>query len=222
MKNLILTRSFEENARLFPIILDMGFEPVLMPMIKKTPLDIDISGYDNYQYIVITSKFAATILASKIMLPSKILVVGEESARILSSNPYVEIVGIYENIQEISSILDSSKIVALEKYVYFHGNNITMTLNARMVKIYDTEYFKGRVLDPKSPDNVLIYSEITAEHFILFLKNHNLLQEFKKSVVICISSKVAKKFCDLSENIYCATKPNEIEMLELLKKYGRK
>ena len=63
---------------------------------------------------------------------------------------------------------------------------------------------------------------MSAEYFILFIKNHNLLQEFKKSVVICISPKVAKKFSNLSENLYFATKPNEKEMLELLKEYGRK
>jgi uroporphyrinogen-III synthase len=217
MKHLILTRSAEENQRLSPLILEMGFYPISIPMISKQAYILDINEYSNFEYIIITSKFAAQIVASALSFEAKILVVGEESANILASNKFAQIFRIYESVSEIIEYIDSP-----EKFIYFHGNNITQNLPVRMVQIYFVEYFTGIIPKVPSLDNILIFSEMSAEYFILFIKNHNLLQEFKKSVVICISPKVAKKFSNLSENLYFATKPNEKEMLELLKEYGRK
>jgi uroporphyrinogen-III synthase len=217
MKHLILTRSVEENQRLSPLILEMGFNPISIPMISKQANIFHINEYSSFEYIIITSKFAAQIVASALSFEAKILVVGEESANILASNKFAQIFQVYENVSEIIEDIDSP-----EKFIYFHGNNITQNLPVRMVQIYFVEYFTGIIPKVPSLDNILIFSEMSAEYFILFIKKHNLLQEFKKSVVICISPKVAKKFSNLSENLYFATKPNEKEMLELLKEYGRK
>jgi uroporphyrinogen-III synthase len=243
MSNVILTRASEENIRLAPIIAAMGFEPFSIPMLQQKDLGIDINLYSKYEYLIITSKFAAKIIAEKLAFKAKIHVVGEESARILRENKFAEIAGVYENIDEVSNVIArrsqadaaissdlDSEIVLSPKVprndigdtIYFCGSHITKALSVKTVQIYETTYFTGKLYNIPSIDNILLFSEISAEHFLLFIKNNNLLEELKKSVIICISAKVAKKFENLSERVYLSGAPDEKEMLELLKKYGER
>jgi uroporphyrinogen-III synthase len=215
MPNVILTRTLEENKRLAPIISDMGFTPIYLPMLEQKDLGVDINLYSEYEYLVVTSKFAAKIVSEKLAFEAKIYVVGKESARILSGNRFVEIVGVYKNISELNKVLPRGMVI------YFCGGHITKSLPVRTIQIYETIYFTDHLNSTASLDNILLFSELSAEHFLLFIKNHNLLRELKKSVIVCISSKVAKKFENLAE-VYFVSEPDEEAMLELLKKHGRR
>ena len=84
MKSVLLTRNIEENNETIKEIskynLDLRY--IHCPLIKYKTLDFNIDILDNYSNIIITSKYAANILAGY-RFKKDIWVVGYNSKRLL-------------------------------------------------------------------------------------------------------------------------------------------
>ena len=84
MKSILLTRSLEANQETIEEINRYGlnFRYIECPLINYKSLDFDADILKNYSNIIITSKYAATIIA-KHELKHNIWVVGDKSKKLL-------------------------------------------------------------------------------------------------------------------------------------------
>ncbi len=248
MKKILLTRSENENQILSGEVSRLGFIPILTPMISYEKLPVDFIQFRDGLDIIITSKFAAKIIAENYHYNANCFVVGEESASILKLNPKLNIKYIAEAAEELVLILPSFSGLTREpindkwvlgsvpeddgnvlndRIIYFSGNIITTDFeSAKRHVIYNVEYPDS--LDEntiqeikKGIKYIFLYSKNCASNLILLLKRHNLLQNIKNSVVIAMSSGVASEYEGYVSTILFPAKPKASEILRLLVEYER-
>ena len=210
MRNVLLTRTQEENNRLEPILQDMHFIPISIPLVKRYALDVDINQYSSCTNILITSKFAAQILSQRLRFNANFFVVGQESANIIANNPYANITQIFETTKDIK--------LPYENNIYFHGNHLTKIFPIKMVELYHSIY---HIQDLNTPNRtlincVLIFSSMACKYFLDSAKYSKL--DLSNTTIICISKSVAE-LCHVrypNSKILYPQIPNEAEMLKLL------
>jgi len=221
MKRILLTRSAEENSLLEGYL--KGFEVISLPLISYTDMPIKWDDFRKYTYIIVTSKHAALIVARNFLFKAKIFVVGRESASILRSNHCLEIAHIASNASEIKDMLlsgayDKSKII------YFSGNIISTDFEeiTRQI-IYEVEYLReiSNCATLGEVEYVLLYSKNVAKVLLNLLKESNLLQIIRNSVVIAISNSVGDILSDHVSRIIYPSEPISREMINLLLEYER-
>jgi uroporphyrinogen-III synthase len=93
MKNIIITREasgFEEVKDLF---IKLGFNPISFPLIKFEPVEIKNFNFEDYEYLIFTSKNAVKYFFSQIpKIDKKIIAVGEKTAKYLEKLGYKDII----------------------------------------------------------------------------------------------------------------------------------
>lgn len=220
-KTVLLTRSQKENDILASAISELGFEPISCPTIEFQKLPIDLKSLESFDNIIVTSKFAATIISK--IYPHKVncLCVGEESASILSQNPNIKVTHIANSAEALEYKAQ------LHNAVYLSGNIVTVPFEkATRCIIYNTIYTENisqDALNAMHPEVkfVLLYSKNCALNLINLLSKYNLLQTVKNSVVIAISSGVASIWEPYSAETLYPEAPQSTEVLKLLVEYER-
>lgn len=102
MKRILLTRSEKENSKLESSL--EGFEIISAPMIFYKNLDVDWESFVQYSNLIVTSKYAAKLIADNYLFDVNCYVVGEESAKILEANPKLKITYIAQNAVELEGV----------------------------------------------------------------------------------------------------------------------
>ena len=99
MKRILLTRSEEENKKIAKELT--AFEVVSCPMLFYRKLDVDWQEFKDFSHLIITSKYAAKLVADNYLFKVTAYVVGEESAKLLEQNPNVTLERVFKNIGEL-------------------------------------------------------------------------------------------------------------------------
>jgi uroporphyrinogen-III synthase len=220
MQYVILTRSLRENTRLAKILKENGIESISCPQITLKEQDIDLSKL-TYSNIIITSKFAAEIVAQKLSSPVKAYVVGEESALILSTNPAITVKKVYSKVSELEQGLRDK--LARDDFTYLSGNYVTKELPCQRLIIYNTTYTNYisheaiKLIKAGKIKAVLIYSKRTAISFKETIICNNLTSYMVNIQLITLSKQIGLEFVDLGCKILYCNKPREVEMINLLK-----
>lgn len=225
-QNVIITRSIEENTYLEQQIKKLGFNPIPAPMLSHTKIDCDFTQFVGYTDIVITSKFAAQIIANYYLYDVRAWVVGSESAALLQKNIHITVEKTFDKVEELISALlihKASKDNEEQKFIYFSGNFITQEIPSlyRYV-LYNTEYasqLSSKILETiikEKANFIMVYSINSAQNFIDLVKRYNHLQSLKNSVVIAISPEVGKVLKPYVQEVRWPLSPNSNEMIKLL------
>lgn len=219
-KTVVITRSYEDNIILAQKITALNLHPVSSPMIAHKLIACDFAKFKLYQNLIITSKFAAQIVAERYLCNVDAYVVGEESAGILRKNNLVNIKKIYDNVEALSYELHEMKN---DRALYLSGDHITEELTfADRYVIYNTEYAKSispevlSIISKNQANFIMVYSKNTAENFIDLIKPHIHLQNLQNSVVIAISKEVGHVMKSYVRYVLFPRKPSSTEMFELL------
>ncbi len=136
MKSVLLTRNIEENNETIKEIrkynLDLRY--IHCPLIKYETLDFNIDILDNYSNIIITSKYAANILAGH-NLKQDIWVVGSKSKRLLGK----KVIYTAKNVEDLIKHFPPD---LYEQTIYLSSNEITKDLPNKIARhiIYNVEY----------------------------------------------------------------------------------
>lgn len=215
MKYVLLTRSAKENTRLEQRLAKRSILSLQLPLIRLSPITCKIK---NYGLIIITSKFAAKIASKKIKHKAAVLVVGQMSASILSKNPYIKVLKIFDNAQELKDFLDKMQIS--EPILYLSGNIIKAQMPNFVERqiIYKVRYrinlstkFKRKLPKIKI---IMLYSENSAKTFINLCEKNGIIKCVENIIFITLNNNI-KKFLQGCKVIACK-KPLEEKMLELL------
>lgn len=222
---VLLTRSIKENQKLHDKLAYLGFETISCPLIKYTNLPFQIC-HDSHQTIIVTSKYAARLVASHITYNDDLnktynaLTVGKKSANILSKTMHCKILYIASDVQDLIKHLHNHQY---ENVIYFAGSQITQEINHTIDKkiIYNVDYTQDlseadlRMLGQKL-DYIMIYSFNCAKALFNLITKYYMLDIFKNPKIIAISAKVGNVFKDYSANILVSKSATEESMIKLL------
>ncbi|HJD60307.1 MAG TPA: hypothetical protein LFW20_06695 [Rickettsia endosymbiont of Omalisus fontisbellaquei] len=213
MKSVLLTRNIEENNETIKEIsknnLDLRY--IHCPLIKYKTLDFNINILDNYLNVIITSKYAASILADYDLIQD-IWVVGNKSKQLLGK----KVAYVAKNVEDLIKHFPPD---LYEQTIYLSSNEITKDLPDKIARhiIYNVEYLNELPLSiikefKSNIDFVLLYSQNSATTLVRLLLQNNLLEYLQDSLVIAISLKVANIVRPFIKNvIYCDDQnPNDI------------
>lgn len=227
MRKVLLTRSSEENDLLAKELEDLSFEPVFCPMLSYDKRSMDFSSFKDVKDIIITSKFAANIIAKEYHHFSNVYVVGVNSARIISENPMLNIGYIGRDAKDVKSHFERLKLPR-DEVIYFSGNNISTEFGfGQRVIIYDAIYTK-EISDEverriaKGVEYILLYSKNCADNLVSLLSKHDLLQKVGNSVVISLSENIVSNIRKYFLDVVYPDEPDPDEMIKLLRQYDSK
>lgn len=215
---VLLTRSEEENKDLALLLKEKGYQACSINFISYKALTGWQEVASKSDILVITSKFAAKLVADEGFKDKEIYVVGKGSAIILKGNN----LKVFKSASELFLNLpqDNSSIL------YLCGNYLAVTPPSflKKVEIYNTDYLKYFTNQEKEfiieSQYLLFYSKKVAEVFLMLCTEYNLLQYVKESVVITLSSRIAECFKDYGiRAIY--TDSSSDDMLRILFENGK-
>lgn len=218
-KNVIITRTHEENLILAKKINKLGLNPISSPMLSHTINLSNFAEFEDYTDLIITSKFAAQIISKYYPYKVNAWVVGEESSDIIQKNVNIKLKNTYETVFELIKSLQSKK----NKFLYLAGNYTSQDIAfADKQVIYTTEYasiLSDDVIETMQKDKadfLMFYSKNSAVNFIDLVKCYKRLQNLQNSVVIAISKEVGDVLKGYVKEILCPKSPSANQMLELL------
>lgn len=225
MKSVLLTRSWEANLENIHEIDNhvLNFHYIHCPIIKYKNLDFDINILKNYSNIIITSKYAAEIIA-EYELNHNIWVVGDKSKQLLE-NKSLKIAYTAKNVDDLIQHFPSD---LYKQTIYLSSNEITKDLPDKIKRyiIYNVEYLNELPLSvvkelKNSVDFVLLYSQNSAKTLLKLLNKNNLLEYLQNSLVIAISLKVANIVRPFFKNVVYCDDQNPNDLIKLLFKNAK-
>lgn len=220
MKSVLLTRSWEANLETTQEIDNyvLNFHYINCPIIKYKTLDFDINIWGGYSNIIITSKYAAAIIA-EYELNHNIWVVGDKSKQLLE-NKSLKIAYTAKNVDDLIQHFPSD---LYKQTIYLSSNEITKDLPDKIKRyiIYNVEYLNELPLSvvkelKNSVDFVLLYSQNSAKTLLKLLNEYNLLEYLQNSLVIAISLKVANIVTPFFKNVVYCDDQNPNDLIKLL------
>ncbi|HJD65447.1 MAG TPA: uroporphyrinogen-III synthase [Rickettsia endosymbiont of Diachasma alloeum] len=220
MKSVLLTRSWEANLETTQAIDNhvLNFHYINCPIIKYKTLDFDINIWGGYSNIIITSKYAAAIIA-EYELNHNIWVVGDKSKQLLE-NKSLKIAYTAKNVDDLIQHFPSD---LYKQTIYLSSNEITKDLPDKIKRyiIYNVEYLNELPLSvvkelKNSVDFVLLYSQNSAKTLLKLLNENNLLEYLQNSLVIAISLKVANIVRPFFKNVVYCDDQNPNDLIKLL------
>ncbi|MCC8416678.1 MAG: hypothetical protein LN575_04960 [Rickettsia endosymbiont of Gnoriste bilineata] len=221
MKSVLLTRSLEDN---YDIIQELqrnhqcSFNYICCPLVEYQTLPLDGTLLYDYPNVIITSKFAAKILARHQNIEKKnIWIVGNSSKLILEQNNFI-VQYVASNVQEL---LENIPPEIYHQTVYLSSNEITQDLPQAIKRhiIYQVKYatkLQHIAEIEKGINFILLYSQNCTKTFIELLIKNNLLESLANSLVITISKKVANIISSFTKNVVYCDNGQPQQMLELL------
>lgn len=221
MQSVLLTRSWEDNLETTQEIDNhvLNVHYINCPIMKYKTLDFDINILKNYSNIIITSKYAAAIIAEYELNHNICWVVGDKSKQLLE-NKRLKIAYTAKNVDDLIQHFPSE---LYKQTIYLSSNEITKDLPYKIKRyiIYNVEYLNELPLNvvkelKKSVDFVLLYSQNSAKTLLKLLNENNLLEYLQNSLVIAISLKVANIVRPFCQNVVYGDNQNSNDLIKLL------
>ena len=216
MKTVLLTRSKEDNLEIIKALPKDKLHYIFSPLVKYKSLEIS-SDINNYTDIIITSKYAARMLASHNILGKKnIWLVGKSSAEILKDR--FQVLYVAANIEELIQKIPEE---IYYQTIYLSANEITKVLPVEIKReiIYEVEYAEDlQQIEEihKGINFILLYSSNSTNRLIELFTKNNLLPVLAASTAIVISKKVADIIRFFVKNVIYCDEGKPEQMLELL------
>lgn len=214
--SILITRPRDQAQRIVNYLEENYFEVFVEPTFAVEKISVtNLPNLNNIkvQALILTSTNAAEVAfeAAQIFAFAKdlkIFAVGKKTAEIFADNGFTNII-----ISEKNSAQDLETIIFFDRslkksggnILYFCGEIVTIDFATELAsqgfevqkilsyKISESKNFSDDfILRVKnSPfDFVLLYSKNSARHFFELVKEHNLLEYFESSQLLCFSEKV--------------------------------
>lgn len=227
MKSVLLTRSLEDNYDIIreleqDYLKDYSFNYICCPLVEYQTLPLNATSLNtilhDYPNVIITSKFAARILAGHQNIEKKNMwIVGNSSKLILEQNNFVAQY-VATNIQNLLANIPPE---IYNQTIYLSSNEITQDLPQAIKRhiIYQVKYATKlhQIAEIEKGINfILLYSQNSTKTFIELLIKNNLLKSLANSLVITISEKVANIISSFTKNVVYCDNGQPQQMLELL------
>lgn len=207
MKNVLVTRPKETADEITRLLESGGYNVFVEPLFFVEKLEVAPKKSAEISAVIITSANACFALkTSGISKDVKIFAVGKKTAQKLREDGFNNIAVSPKNAAGplkdliIETHHDKSGLI-----LYFHGSVTSLDFtaelkksgfNARDILAYKTTEHKNFSEDflnfaaKNSFDEILIFSQNSAEIFFNLAKKHNLLEYFSNARILCLSEKI--------------------------------
>ncbi|MEY3196856.1 MAG: hypothetical protein RLZZ59_222 [Pseudomonadota bacterium] len=227
-KGILLTRSIEENFIASNWLVAKDFKVFAAPMIEYERCNCDFSSFADVRDIIITSKFSAKLIAENYMFEVEAWVVGEESAKILTSNPKIKLNYVAESVTDL---IDNyvHRGHHSERIMYFSGSSITMDIpfSTRYI-LYKSNYTDSipedviSAIDNGIIDIIMLYSKNCATNLLKLFIDYGLSDRLEKVVVVAISEEVGRVMSSYVGDVLVPEHHNSEEMLKMVEDYAKR
>jgi len=209
LKKILITRSKERSQDLNVFLIKNGYQTFNETLFDEFDLDFLVEDFSKIKIVLITSFYGAkAILKANISKNALIFAVGKFSCQELVKAGYQNIkypqLASAKNLHDY--ILNEQFLDKKTSIYYFRGQEIAFDFKTKLedldYKINEIICYKINPKDKFSPeligftqqekfDEVLLYSKNSALIFYKLVKNHNMLEYFKNSKILCISEELA-------------------------------
>jgi hypothetical protein len=218
---ILITRSSKENLHLEKYIISKVKNASVdkIDMIRYKQLDLDLSKFHlENKKIICTSKFCSEVLSKSVSSYCEALVVGAESANILSKNKFITKIQTFINVQDLKQNIDFSE---KQRYVYFSGNIITEDIpNIERKEIYNVEYKYSlnneEIEGIRKANVILFFSENTTKSFVNLLNAFKINNYIKEAFVVGISKKSVLPIETMVKKILYSKNHSKDEIINIL------
>lgn len=194
MRRYLIIRQKERGRALQEFLQGQNCEVFVEEIFAVKGLRPQVEG----NYAILTSANAILgFLAANLPKNVRIFAVGEATAEVLRENGYNNILVPREkSVLALEKLILAQKIAKNEKILYFCGNFVTKKLDLAQIeevlvyKIHYFEEFSPEFLAAEGFDCVLLYSKNAVKNFSKLIKKHNLLEKFKKTVIMGFSEEI--------------------------------
>ena len=222
MNYALLTRTRQENLKLSREIQHKGIATAFLPLLILREIPINWDLLKGYCHLVVTSKFAAQIIARNNKHKIMALCVGGNSARILAQNSSIKIAKVFNNASDLTTYLEqnSSKI----KGAYVSGD----VIKGGMPNFIDRYIAYNTTYTSKIPDIVkkqlinmeikvvMLYSENSAKIFLDLCHKNSIISYLSTITAVVISQSIKSIVSDYFKKTYFCHEPDNKLMLKLV------
>ncbi len=210
---ILITRPQSESQELSLHLEKSGFAPIIEPIFSIKIIKNKIDKNNAKAAILTSSNAIEAFLSQNLDKNSKIFVIGKKIAKKLQENGYKNVFFPSNASADLLKKLILEKLAPNDdKILYFCGNYITLDFakelepegfDVQKILSYEAVYnnnFSVEFLEQikrKKIDYVLIFSQNAAKNFYLITKNHNLLEYFANSKIMCFSDKICDEIKSL-------------------------
>ena len=230
---ILLTRPINDSIITSRTLSNIGIETLIVPFLEISRANYQEFKISKSDYIMFTSKNAANFFKfEKQFKNNPVFSVGSETKNILQEKGFKNIINADENLERllILSKKQLKKGDVIIHLTYKSSNlkirNFFFSLGCKYfaIKCYSSKMICRNsdklILFMKNTKKSMIafYSPLTARSFVNQIQKMNLIKYCNDKSFVVISNKVKEEITKLGKlSVYVAGKPNQKEMLELMK-----
>ncbi len=230
---ILLTRPIDDSIYTSKILSKIGIETLILPFLELKQLNYQELKISQSDYIMFTSKNAANFFRfEKKFKNNLVFSVGSETRMILQKKGFQNIINADENLDKLLTLTKEQlkKGDTIIHPTYKNSNLKIKKFFLRLeckylaIKCYSSKMIcrnnNKLILFMKKTKKSMIafYSPLTARSFVNQIQKLDLIKFCEDKLFIAISNKVKEEINKLGEcSIYVARKPNQKEMIELIK-----
>ena len=230
---ILLTRPICDSIITSKALGKIGFETIIIPFLEIGSVNYQEFKISKSDYIMFTSKNAANFFKFEEQFKNNLVFsVGSETKNILQEKGFKNIINANENLEKL---LILSKKQLKKGDVIIHPTYKSSNLKIRNFflslgcKYFAFKCYSSKMICRNSNKLILFmknskksmiafYSPLTARSFVNQIQKMNLINYCNDKFFIVISNKVKEEINKLGKlSIYVAKKPNQEEMIELMK-----
>jgi len=198
MKRILITRPKNQARELVKFLEEQKIKTFVEPLFVVEESEIKKIS-DEFSAVIITSINAChALLKSGVSKEIKIFTIGKKTAQKIQENGFKNIILSPEN--SVNSLMDLIK-ENQGRILYLRGEKISLDLAKEfkniseiiVYKICENKFFSPQLLEfcqKNSFDEILLFSQNSAEIFYKLAKKHNLLEYFQGCQIVCLSEKI--------------------------------
>ena len=227
--HILLTRPLEDSNELIIKFKNLGHLVSHMPVIQIEKLNYKIKDYSHFKGIIFTSSNAIKFLDTK-LLDKKIICfcVGAATEKKALSSGFQNVISAEGNVNNLKELIFQNFNPSNGKLLYVSGEIISNDLDKDLLSNgYSVERIITYLVKPVEnlddkfveklkiniPEIVYVYSQNSALSFLKLIKNHNLVDFWMNTNLMCISEKTSSVLNEIKWRKIFLFSPDEEEFL---------
>ncbi|NQZ14034.1 MAG: uroporphyrinogen-III synthase [Alphaproteobacteria bacterium] len=230
-ETVLITRPIDNAMPLAKVLEEMGCHVLIEPMLTIEPIAFDRIDFSKFDGFIFTSKNAIKSLPNDFSAHEKpIYTVGQSTAEEALQTGFQNVQCTGKDVEELISSLTEKA----GSYAYFQGENVTVSISERLMKIPGISIQNivsyRAVPAPNFSDNilkiiinsgieyVLFYSRRTADNFVHLMHKNDCTRAAESIQVLCLADSMLESLSVLPwKQIHVSDYPDQKHMLALLK-----
>jgi len=227
--HILLTRPLEDSQELIIRFQKLGHQISHMPLIKIEKKNHEDLNFSDYKGIIFTSSNSIKFLDVK-LIDKKIycFCVGSSTEKKARSMGFLNVYSAEGNVRNLKELILQNYNSSDGKLLYVSGEQISSSLDQELISegyfvkriinyiARPIEKISGDFIDKlklKMPDIVFIYSQNSAINFLNIIKNHQLIDLWMETNLMCLSEKTSSVLNEIKWKKIFLFNPGEEEFL---------